>query len=478
MHGVWQRCRGLAPKLLSSFAIGAPVTAINKKPIQGESLPRRVARWLACSLALVLGAAVVGTLLLCLVTLIPQELLEENVREAASVLYAEGDHPEVFSGSRGTWLDNYSDAVMISTSYFSLGDVLSDALLVPHVSLSDSDPLVSLYQWFYGTGLDASDFYMVTYGRYWHGYQVFLKPLLVVMGYSSIRSLNMVLQVAAVLGLMYALVKRGWDHLCPPVLLLWVSLSPATLMWSLQYSAVFYSTVLGCVALVLAYDRLDTLGRCLVFEGIGVTVAYLDLSSYPIVSLGVPLILLLSLEWGRPRTVREVAAEAVALCASWAVGYGGMWAMKWVIATALTDEDVIVGALAAAALRMSDLDDSFQEGAYTFWGVLKSNASQLFSVGFIVAFVACAVAGVVLLVRRGRAGARSNWPATAAVLAACLIPFVWYFVVLNHSGTHYWMTWRCLAITAYGLMTLLWAHVWPARGVATGERREVTTVRS
>lgn len=80
---------------------------------------------------------------------IPNDWISDNILASLKMLSDEGDYPSLNSGmKRATRLDNYSDRVMITTSNGDVGkSPLENAL------------------------------YTNGYSRYWHGYQILLRPL-------------------------------------------------------------------------------------------------------------------------------------------------------------------------------------------------------------------------------------------------------------------------------------------------------------
>ena len=421
---------------------------------------RGLFRWGRNALVLIIGSAALGTVLLVLACSIPQEALETHVRDAVDILLDEGTYPSIFSGTSGTKLDNFTDGLMINTAYTSTGNALYDALQATQTRFEGTRALESLNRYF-ASGSDGS--YVQTYGRYWHGYLIFLRPLLALVSYPSIRALNMVGQLALMFVLLSVLMWRGKATLFVPLFAMWICLSPATLFNSLQYSSVFYSTMLCAIVLVGAHDRLDVQGRCVVFETCGVLVAYFDLLTYPLVSLGVPLVLFFSLDYGQPRSWRERVGQLLVYAVSWGVGYGGMWASKWMIGSVLTGENVVSDALDAVTFRTSS---SYGTTEYTWFGVIASNLGQLKSAAVVSAVGLSMAVGAALLVVRQRVSV--NPPAFAAIVVAACLPFLWYLVVMNHSAIHYWMTYRELAITVYSAVSLPIVHVGRGRGDRLG----------
>ena len=102
--------------------------------------------------------------LLTAVFCIPNSLVEKNVADGVAIIKQEGLHPHFFfsSAKSGGDLDNFTDKIMLE-------EALSQE--------KDFSPLKSAMS-------------MSGYARYWHGYQVILRPLLVLFSYAGIRYLN------------------------------------------------------------------------------------------------------------------------------------------------------------------------------------------------------------------------------------------------------------------------------------------------
>jgi hypothetical protein len=136
--------------------------------------------------------------------------------------------------------------------------------------------------------------------------------------------------------------------------------------------------------------------------------------------------------------------------ASWGIGYAGMWAMKWVIASLLTDENVIYD-----ALKTVNRDSGVLDSEYTYWTTLKSNFAicnwKVLLGGFILVLIYLIGRKIV---KRGRID-RSMFPSMAVIMLVSAYPFIWYYLTQMHSSNHCWFVWRELGIAVYGILVLL-----------------------
>ena len=124
-----------------------------------------------------LAAILAGVVLLTAVYALPTARMRHNVSISLPYILSEGDRYQWAPYHNGTELDGFTDAIMLGNAiYAGSGAPLHDALVNPRMEFTpgDSVPVDSLSRYAQG----AEDGRQVTYARYWHGYLVFLKPLL------------------------------------------------------------------------------------------------------------------------------------------------------------------------------------------------------------------------------------------------------------------------------------------------------------
>ena len=162
--------------------------------------------------------------------------------------------------------------------------------------------------------------YRVTYARYWHGYQLWLKPLLYFTDYHGIRIFVGTVQIILTALLLWGPLGKMTGKLL--LLLLPVCgalLRPA--MVCMEYMSLYSIIIISAVS----FAQTETM-RMVFFGCRGWTVAYFDYLTYPIVSLGILLLL-----YGIMQPYHSW--EFVKYSFAWGIGYAGMWACKWILAT-------------------------------------------------------------------------------------------------------------------------------------------------
>ena len=395
-------------------------------------------------LPICLLAWIVGAVLLFFVRLIPSSALAARAAESAALNYTE-QRPELLPNVPVSLLDNYTDCLMLNICLSDSGSAFRDMLDCPLTMYGGEDATENFRRLAAGDPTGRT----VDYARYWHGYQLLLRPLLLTMNLSSIRYLLMSLELALSAVLIGLLWTRGGARLALPWLAFWLSLYPPALFFSLQYAAVFCTAALSCLAILCLRERSDG-ALLLVFQLGGILTAYLDLLTYPLAALGCPLVLLFSLEAGRGADLRRRAGQMLGLCLAWGFGYASMWAGKWLLAALFTGAPAVSASLSTAAFRIAGQVEGLRISAL---GAIRRNLFFLGYKGLLLDFAVLLALWLALRVRRG--GRRLPPGDAAALLVCALMPFVWYALLQNHSSIHAFFTFRDLSVTVYALFSLL-----------------------
>lgn len=397
-------------------------------------------------LGIVFVCTILGVAALAVTYLIPRDRMKEHVWESAIALHQEGLGAYVWQKVKETALDNYTDGLIINVSYTETKDGIRDILLGTHVEVEGRNPMDSLYE----AAVLANDNYIVkNYGRYWHGYQVLMRPLLCFFAYPDIRQINMILQFSLVFGFVSLLARTKERALILPFLVMYVFLSPVSLCSSLQYSPCFYIMMLALYALFIWKEKLTDTGRNYVFLLAGVLTAYFDFLTYPFITLGVPLIACLAFEGNCLLTDQRSRFKNIVLhTLSWGIGYVGMWSSKWVIASVLTGENIIYDAFSEIAYRSGYFTEK-----HSYYDTLKLNLGVCNTKVILLALICVAACIAIFRIKKRIVADRKRFPIVGAVLFVSLYPFLWYLFTKDHSCCHSYFTWRELGISVFGLVT-------------------------
>jgi len=375
----------------------------------------------------------IGYVLLVIVYLIPLDSIKENLRNSYQLLETEGAWRKLVDGHEDTLLDNWTDStILIETGYEYSQPAYQAALLVPECSVIDNNPtdsFVKLYR--QDSDLQVAEW---NYVNYWHGYLIFMKPLMTFMTYGQIRYLNQFVQTA-LMGVIFVLLgikRKVWYAI--PIILSYIFLNPAVVSMSIQYNTMFLITFIQVLA-ILIFDDIYREKNFWIYHFliVGCATSYFDFLTYPIIGYGIPIILLISFY---PSNIKEEFLNLIKTGLAWCFGYIGMWAGKWILGTALTDENILQQAIERILFRSrGDVSE------YSYIDILRRNLelredilviSVLFMIGCLFN----------LIVKKQKI----NWIEIIVYLLIMVIPFAWFFVAANHSYIHYFFTYRDLTI--------------------------------
>ena len=397
---------------------------------------------LGLSMGSLLAAILAGILLMTAAYLLPTARMRHNVEISLPYILSEGDRYQWAPYHNGTELDGFTDAIMLGNAiYEGQASPLQKAMVNPRAEYTpgDSVPVDSLGRY----AQKEEGYREVTYARYWHGYLLFLKPLLLFFTPSDIRLLNMTVQLllaALVLGLCYQ--EKGF-RLALPMGAALLCLNPISTALCFQYTDVYLLTLVFCG--VLLHFRTDRKKYgLLLYLWLGICVAFFDFLTYPIVSLGVLLTVEMLL---REDSLWKKIGHMLLASFAWAVGYGGMWAGKWVAASALTDQNVIMDALQNVAGRASS---TAGEKNVEFFAVLWQNAQNYVNPAFKLLLLLL-VLGLCWLLLAKKCRFSFDGKGLLPLLLCAVLPLIWYFCVKNHSMIHAYMTHRDLSVTVLAL---------------------------
>lgn len=397
-------------------------------------------------LALGIGG-VVGFALLLFVYMFPTESMIKNAKASVDIFKAEGTEPQVVHGYKATSLDNYTDAWMLRNAFYNGEEsVWQKSLNVYCYGYGDArtkDVCESMIAWLEG----EEGYERISYGRYWHGYLVVLKPLLCFFDYGDIREILKAVELAMLVYVCVLLEKRHKARYIPAFLAAMVCTEFHIIGMSMQYSWVFLIAMTYSIIILKGYpDIIKKLGADLLFLLIGMTTSYFDFLTYPLFTLGVPLLfLMICMDGSEKENTLPVMAIKNSIC--WAIGYVGMWVEKWILCTLLTGENLFADAMTAIRER-SGRDVMGEQIGYS--DVLRNNIWILCKYPYVLVCLAAIV--LLFIVGRKEGGKAFSKGAFIAYAGIAVLPFCWYAISMNHSYAHCLMTYRGLCVTVFAML--------------------------
>lgn len=377
---------------------------------------------------------------MCIVYALPQDRIRQHVAQSKEIFEEEGSYPRLISWRISSQLDNFTDALMLlMAGYEGEGPFYQDAFRNTFPAIEGNTPTQTLIRIY----TDEDTEYIVNnYNRYWHGYLLYLKPLLCFFSYRGIRLLWGILQVSLTSIVLILFIRRRMVTEIVPFLAVYLFLDPAAMSLSLQHGIIFLLVVIQFLVILLFEETYAAREDIWLYHFFitGCLTSFFDFLTYPLVTFGITGAFII---YKYAKAGKDGFISFIKIFFTWGCGYVLFWAGKWVGGSIILKSNIIRDAASAMRFRSGyqTVDQSF-----SYLGVLFRNlgARWIFLGILSLAFFICVWIG-----KTKRTDVQNK--ARLLILFA-LLPFVWYLVVANHSYEHFWFTFRELAVTVYVLV--------------------------
>lgn len=402
-----------------------------------------------CTVAFLLLVAL-GVSLLFACGLLPQERIEENYLLSIDEIEREWSDSNILRSTWGSYkLDDWSEVIILSLSTYM------DTASHPESVLKNSYPLEDDY-----TIQDARDTVEnheeadVFYVRYWHGFRTYVRALLSVMDYGTMRTLIMwtFFLLMAASALMLAFQTRSvWPPMLFTAAILFVNPVVASAMF--QYSICFVLAFIGMLFVPrwLSHPKRATLG----FFILGMATQYFDFYTTPLLTFGLPLLALSICQCYTedPPKAKTLLLQMLKLFGVWFCAYVLMWIAKLSLSTLFTSENAFASAWGSAAVRLGIEKSPDLLFRYDKLAAILSAFKHLFDRPmFLLFLIVCTAAAVVLALFRTN---RASYARGAVMLLIAAFPVLWTLVATQPMYMHAHFQYRILAITMLG-----WMYFW------------------
>jgi len=356
---------------------------------------------------------------------IPNKYIERNVNRSLERIERVGEYPRIALTIRST-LDHFTDKLMLQDTITMTNDPMKNAM-VP------------------------------SYFRYWHGYQIFLRPLLVIMYEPEMWCFYAVMFIF----LLYQCIKRIKKCLGIDCVACFIISLLASYLWvapfSLQYMNVYAIMVLASLLIF----TVDENKWYILFFITGSFVNFMDLLTFPLLSCGLPLAIALVVEMHKEEYQLKLGLKTVIVNSiAWALGYGSTWIAKWVLAYKLLGPYVLSDVISQSLFRIA----GNSQYKLSYYNVFQDNLFVLLLVTPEVWMVLILICIIIMQIRRkpwkikvitlyNKIKSARNYSIPLGLIA--IMPVCWYLFFANHSDIHEHFTFRIQAITIFACMMML-----------------------
>lgn len=364
------------------------------------------------------------TTLLVLTYAIPNKWVEKNVNTSLEII-AKETNLQPFFARKSCMLDNFTDKnYMINESL---------------VKAYENNPIKS--------AMDING-----RARYWHGYQIFLRPLLTIMSYRSIRYLNMFV-LFILLSYVFALIREkiGIGYALTFMFSI-INICIFLVPMSITFMSVFVIMFISICKILKSRDKTYNNDFSKLFFVTGILVSYFDLLTVPLLTLGVPLIIVLILDLQHKETIapKEQFIKIFKYSFLWLIGYALFWTSKWVIGSAILQKNVVADAMCTIFFRISGSENypllSRTEVIADNFNLLSISGDNL--ANLIITIVILTT--ILFIFYKKPINKLKN---VLPLLFVGIYPYVWLYVLASHSQIHDRFTYRNQMIAIFAVLS-------------------------
>lgn len=373
---------------------------------------KHIKRFLITTICLLFIYVISLTVVFCF----PNNWIQENVNTSVEILNSEQDYPAYIFHSDAVSLDNFTDKLILQKAI-----------------KTQRNPLL------YGMDVD-------NYSRYWHGYHIITRVLLVFCNILQIRYLLMMAFYLLFGITCIHLYKRFQMAGTLPFILGMVSIYPNTVNISLQFSSAFLLTLIFTNIILLYYEKLNE-NIFLAFFIFGSITNFFDLLTTPIITLGVPLLFLLLLS---KESIMNKIKIIIKTSVLWGTGYAVTWTAKWLLGSLILQKNVLKEAKESISIRTAGTEAYVLDRKFTYMTNWE-NIVPPFSIKYIIIlFILCAV--FLFLLCKKYNGLSEKIIGLLPLLLVGSYPFIWYYILGNHSQIHHFFTYRTQLIFVIAIL--------------------------
>lgn len=412
---------------------------------------------------------------LYIVSYIPKVLIKNNTKISADQLKSEKEQYYIKSYDKKILFHNSTDAIMLNITYGMDDNDKIDSIMkgrrnyIPGVKqkviedangnlLTVTGMKFNMVGEFARLVNNDEKQEVFEYVRYWHGYIVILRILLVFLDIVEIRLLLQILLYMMLAFVVYTLIRNKKEIEACLILLGYFLLDVATWINNIQGMFVMLVSLGTTIGIVLKKINKDNLPYALFVTG-GI-VAYLDFLTVPLVSLMLPVIVH-NLVRDDEDSLKDIFVLFIKSVVAWGVGYVGLWAAKWVIADLLYGTNIVRLSVEQILVRMGivrvGIEIKTKSLSDYVIGSLMNNLSCLHSIITYFILVPGVIFTVVYGIKNGfKVFCTKN---TLVYWLAILAVYTWYVVCANHSWQHYFFTYRLQLVSIIALLLISYGSI-------------------
>lgn len=374
---------------------------------------------------------------------LPESRIKHAIEKSVVMGDIKTDYPRAIVNKEVCRMDQYSDALILNQAYCASKEKpIRSIMLVPSVGGIDN-----MAEWLEAATSGVSE-PIHTYPRYWHGSTYLSRWVLLLCGrYANLQLFIFYMLSISIFALLLLLIKKKKVGLTICLFISMLLLKTYVSMFSIHLSQSLFIAIITAIAALFIKSKHNR--RLLLFIA-GSLTAFLDLMTTPMLTLGIPLLVMLADEKNQGNSFWSIIKGIIVISIFWGLGYASTWIFKWILATWLTGTNVIADAISISKYRINGDVSGEIAGAssITVWDSVYANLSKSPLALIMALFLSLSIIACFAFNKKGIKMA-------LAYLIVSLLPIMWYVAISNQTYVHCWFTYRALIVTLAGVLMAL-----------------------
>lgn len=404
---------------------------------------------------------------LTLTSLIPKELIAKSAKESSSILDKQTNQLFIYIKIKQLKMkfDNYTDALMINTAYSINAKTPFYSAMMARKNYIDEKTEI-IYPDTTGELKSASKYLGLDqvgelndtvnnditesfeYARYWHGYLIFLRPLLILFNITEIRTILLILFAILGIIMLYKLYKKIDLGTAIIFLLGMIICDYFYIGFSLQGTSVF---LIATIASIILLSR-DIKDKPIFFMIIGGLTSFFDFLTVPIITLGIPLLVYALIKNKENCVEKNIYLELIKYCILWALGYFGIWITKWILVDVIYNKELISSVIYQFKYRTKNLGNA----QCTLLDLLKINL-KIIILPFFYSLIITIILLIIKVIKiKELKKIKFNYKEILIYLCIGFLGVAWYIVLKQHSYQHFFFTYRNLWLICTSILLIIY----------------------
>lgn len=402
-----------------------------------------------------------------LVCLIDSDLMYGNVEKSSKILRKEGYYyqvSKVFDVKNDTYVDaetvNASYSMDNKTPYLSYMKIRRNYIRdFTHVEIPEGHGEGITVNYVYETNEEMffndaigelEDFlagkihYSTNYGRYWHGYLVLLRPLLVFYDVLEIRTIAFLVYTILFLCLMYLLNKQFGRDIAFIFGASLICSGYFSSAYSLGDISIYLVMMVSSIILLKRIDKIKDFG--IFIFAVGCITNFVDFLRVPLITLSVPCAIYILKLINDKKDWKYCVKTLIVSSILWVIAYALTWFSKWVLYDLTINDfnEMVKIGLGQALYRTGRINVAR--------GANINYMSVVFRIiGKSAIYTGISALIVLILNKVEKISLKFNKNAIPFFILS-LYPIVWYVVLANHTIMHDFFVYRLSLLFMLGVL--------------------------